>query len=84
VEEGFGIDGAGEVDVEVCALGELRQKRLESDGSLGGVGLVGASGAGFGFRNAMGRLGAGGGEQNEAGEEAGGNADWAAHGCFPV
>ena len=70
--------------MEVCALGELRQKRLESDGSLGGVGLVGAGGAGFRLGNAIGGFGASGGEEKDAGEETGEDVGGAAHDCIPV
>ena len=79
-EECLSIDGAGKVDMEVCALGKLHEKRLESERALCGVGLVGAGGASFGFGNATRRFRAGGGEEKETSEDAG----YASHDCIPV
>ncbi len=90
-DECFGIDGAGEMDVEVGAFGEPQQKRIER-GRAGAGGFVkGVGGAGF---RADGRGGTFGGLRRRRmdyckQEQDGGNAAYqllrkGAHDCLPV
>ena len=48
-DEGFGVNGAGEVHVEVGALGHVGEEELELQG-IGADGLEGARSASFGGR----------------------------------
>ena len=60
-DEGFRVDGAGEVDVEVGAFGELGEEGAQGERALVLIAEEGACGAGFGLGDVrLGRMGAGG------------------------
>ena len=54
-DEGFRVDGAGKVDVEVGAFGELGKEGAQGERAACDRGLIGAGGAGFGPETRGGR-----------------------------
>ena len=83
-EEGFSVDGSGEVDVEVGAFGDVDEEGAEGERALVLVAEEGAGGSGF-LLGDFGDAGMGAGAEGEQNQREGGEkVCGAVHGCFPV